>query len=112
MDGKVTTLTNSYTDEETEVTVIKVWDDNNNNDRKRPEILTVDLMNSETKVTTVTLNEANGWTAKVEHLPKLKDGVEIVYTWSENEAGLPEGYALTDTSVDGKVTTLTNSNTD
>ena len=48
--GTITSLTNSYTDEETDVTVVKVWDDTNNNDRKRPESLSVDLMDGETVI--------------------------------------------------------------
>ncbi|MBR5345237.1 MAG: Cna B-type domain-containing protein, partial [Clostridia bacterium] len=101
-DGTVTTLTNTHTPEETEATVKKVWDDAENQDGKRPDELKVKLSNG----TEVTLNEANGWTAKVEHLPKYADGKEITYTWTES--GLPEGYELTDTSADGTVTTLTN----
>ena len=54
----------------------------------------------------MTLNEGNNWTATVTDLPKYADGEEIVYTWTEGE--LPEGYTLTDTSVEGTVTTLTN----
>ena len=57
----------------------------------------------------MTLNEENNWTATVEDLPKYDDGTEIVYTWTEGE--MPEGYSLTDTSVEGTVTTLTNSYT-
>ena len=61
--------------------------------------------------TVVTLNEANHWTATVKDLPKYKDGVEINYTWTEDEKGLPEGYALTNTSKEGTITTLTNTYT-
>ena len=104
-NGTITTLTNSYTPEETEATVKKVWDDNNNQDGKRPTSLKVTLSNG----TEVTLNEANNWTAKVEKLPKYDNGKEIVYTWTEDK--LPNGYTLSDTSKDGTVTTLTNSYT-
>ena len=54
-NGTITTLTNSYTPEETEATVKKVWNDSNNQDGKRPESLTVTLSNG----TEVTLNEGN-----------------------------------------------------
>jgi pilin isopeptide linkage protein len=104
-DGTVTTLTNSYTPEETSATVKKVWDDANNQDGKRPTELKVTLSNG----TEVTLNEGNGWTATVDKLPKYADGKEIVYTWTEGT--LPEGYTLTGTSTEGTVTTLTNSYT-
>ncbi len=104
-EGTVTTLTNSYTPEETEATVIKVWDDAEDQDGKRPESLTVTLSNG----TEVTLNEENKWTATVENLPKYEAGEEIVYTWTEGT--MPEGYKLSNTSVVGTVTTLTNSYT-
>ncbi|MBE5802354.1 MAG: Cna B-type domain-containing protein [Clostridiales bacterium] len=105
VNGTVTTLTNSYTPATTSATVKKVWDDANNQDGKRPESLTVTLSNGES----VTLNEANGWTATIDNLPKYADGEEIEYTWTEGE--MPEGYSLTDSSVNGTVTTLTNSYT-
>ena len=102
VEGTVPTLTNSYTPEKTSATIKKVWNDANNQDGKRPESLTVTLSDG----TEVTLNEGNNWTATVTDLPKYADGEEIVYTWTEGE--LPEGYTLTDTSVEGTVTTLTN----
>ena len=103
--GTITTLTNSYTPEVTEATVKKIWDDAENQDGKRPTSLTVTLSNG----TEVTLNEDNEWTATVENLPKYAAGEEIVYTWTEGD--LPEGYELTDSSVNGTITTLTNSYT-
>ncbi len=106
-EGTVTTLTNSYTPEVTEATVLKIWDDTINQDGIRPESLKVTLSNG----TEVTLNKANGWTATVKDLPKYANGQLITYTWTENEEGLPEGYKLSNTSVNGTVTTLTNSYT-
>ena len=102
-EGTVTTITNSYDPEKTSATVQKVWDDNNNQDGKRPTELKVTLSNG----TEVTLNEGNSWTATVTDLPKYANGQEIKYTWTEDT--VPEGYTLTDTSVEGIVTTLTNS---
>ena len=98
-------ITNIHTPETTEATVVKVWDDADNQDRKRPESLEVTLSNG----TKVTLNEGNKWTATVEDLPVYEDGQKITYTWTEDTTALPEGYELTDTSVNGTVTTLTNS---
>ena len=102
--GTLTTLTNSYTPELTEATVIKVWDDATNQDGKRPAELKVTLSNG----TEVTLNEQNGWTAKVENLPKYANGTEIVYTWTEAAV---EGYQLTNTEKNGTTTILTNTHT-
>ena len=105
-NGKVTTtLVNTYKPEETSATVKKVWSDSNNQDGKRPASITATLSNG----TSVTLNEANGWTATVENLPVYANGTAIEYTWTES--GVPEGYTLTGTSKDGVITTLTNSYT-
>lgn len=45
-------------------TVVKVWDDADNQDGKRPQDLTVTLMKNETVVVqTVTLDAVHNWTA-------------------------------------------------
>ncbi|MBR5302662.1 MAG: Cna B-type domain-containing protein, partial [Clostridia bacterium] len=103
VNGTITTLTNSYEPETTQATIKKVWEDADNQDGKRPAELKVTLSNG----TEVTLSEANGWEATVTNLPKYENGVEITYTWTEGE--MPEGYELTETSVNGTITTLTNS---
>ncbi len=62
------------------LTVTKVWDDGDNRLGIRPENLKVSLADSAGEFSeTVTLNEANQWTAMVE-VP-VKEG--IVYTWTE-----------------------------
>ncbi|MBR0138508.1 MAG: Cna B-type domain-containing protein, partial [Erysipelotrichaceae bacterium] len=110
-EGTVTTFTNSYSTEETQTTVKKVWDDADNQDGKRPDSITVYLSDGTSIIRTVVLNEANSWTCTIEHLDKYDDGVKIEYTWTEDEAGLPEGYVLSNTEVEGTITTLTNSYT-
>ena len=104
-EGIVTTLTNAHTPEVVSATVRKVWNDNDNQDGIRPANLTVTLSNGQS----VTLNEANGWQATIDNLPKYDDGVEIAYTWSEGD--MPEGYTLVGTATEGIVTTLTNAHT-
>ena len=89
-----------------DVTVSKVWKDSDNARKKRPESLTVSLMNGSTTVQKVTLNEGNKWTATVTRLPKYDSAKkEIKYTWSEPE--IP-GYKLAGTTTSGTTTTLTN----
>ena len=105
VNGTVTTLTNGYQPETTSATVKKVWNDAGNQDGKRPASLTVTLSNGES----VTLNEGNGWEATINNLPVYANGQPITYSWTE--ADMPEGYALTNTSVNGTITTLTNSYT-
>ena len=87
-----------------------IWDDNNNQDGIRPETLTATLSDGSEYSNTVTLSADNEWKVTVEDLPKYDNGGnEITYTWTQGE--LPEGYALTNTSTEGIVTTITNSHT-
>ena len=107
--GLITTITNTYEPEKTTAKVIKVWDDAENKDGKRPESISVTLKAGDTTVETVTLNEANSWTYEKKDLDKYAGGKEIVYTWTEDESKLPEGYSLKSSDKAGTVTTLTNS---
>ena len=116
-DTSKTILTNTHTPETVNATVVKVWDDADNQDGKRPQDLTVTLMKNETvPMQTVTLNATNSWTAKVENLAKNENGTPIRYSWVEGT--MPEGYSLesaavtdeknSDDVVIGTITTLTN----
>ena len=94
----------------TEATVVKVWDDANNQDGKRPESVTMRLSNNQE----VTLSESNNWTATVENLPEFTDEdmtTHAEYTWTEVTDGLPDGYSMAGTVTRGTVTTITNSYT-
>ncbi len=99
--GKNTTLTNTHQPETVDLTVYKIWDDNNDQDRVRPRSLRVTLSNGRK----VTLNEENGWTATITGLPKYKDGQEIEYSWTE--ARIP-GYEQTGYVVNENLTMITN----
>ena len=101
-------VTNSRDVEETEATVIKVWDDTDNQDGIRPASLTVKLLgNGMDTGKDVILNADNNWTAKLDKLQKYENGQLVVYSWSEE--ALPLGYTLTNTKAEGTITTLTNS---
>ena len=105
-------MTNSYTPEQTEATIVKVWDDAENQDGKRPASIKVQLLaNGTAKGDAIELNDSNKWTATVGELDKFAAGKEIVYTWSEDEKGMPEDYTLKSNTAEGTVTTLTNSHT-
>lgn len=104
VDGTVTTFTNTHEVEKTELTIVKVWNDDNNRDGLRPESLTVTLYANGQAIRTVTLNAANNWTATVSDLPVMENGNPIVYTWSEPVVA---GYTATAT-MNGTVTTLVN----
>ena len=102
--GQLTTLVNTHETEKTSATIIKNWDDAENQDGIRPESITATLSNG----TEVTLNEENNWRATVGNLPKFSNGKEIEYTWKEDST---EGYTLSGTSTDGTITTITNTHT-
>ncbi len=102
-------VTNTYTPEQTSVTVIKAWDDKNDQDGIRPESITVKLLadGQETKET-LTLSSGNSWTGTFSGLDKYKDGKEITYTIEEVSVN---GYS---TVVTGDASTgfvITNSHT-
>ena len=78
-------ITNTYTPETVDVTVTKNWNDNNDQDGKRPSSITVNLLADGTKVDSREIQAAadGTWTAKFEKLAKYKDGKEIKYTVTE-----------------------------
>ena len=102
-----TIITNSYTPEETSYRAEKVWNDNNNQDGKRPENVKVQLkVNGNNEGEAVTLDKSNNWNYTWSNLPKYNNGVELVY--SVEEVSVPEGYIVAyDTNTSGK-TTITN----
>ena len=107
------TITNQ---EVTKVTVTKVWDDNNDQDGKRPDSVDVQLLaNGEAVGDPVTLDETNKhWTHTWEELPVNADGEPIEYDVDEvdvgndyeSEKGDVEGNAK-----DGFTVTVTNTHT-
>ena len=95
-------VTNTYRPEVTSVSVVKIWDDNNNAAGMRPQSIHATLSNG----TVVVLNAGNGWSATVDNLPTKVNGQPAVYTWHEQEV---LGYTLTSVSIQGNMTILTNS---
>ena len=78
---------NKHEPEKLSITVKKIWDDNDDQDGKRPESVTVKILENENELKDkkVTLNEDNNWEATIDDLPKFKDGKEIVYTVDEEK---------------------------
>ncbi len=106
-EGRVTTITNTYSPDSTALSVRKVWDDKNDQDGIRPASVTVVLLRNGTEVESYELNEENSWFCAVSELPRITDGTLNEYTWQEKT---PEGYELK-TEVTGTLTTLTNVHT-
>lgn len=98
------TFVNRYTERLTK-TVKKVWEDDDDYDGVRPASLTVALQANGTEIDSVTLNEANDWTASISDLPATVQGEEVTYTWVEPDV---EEYTLTSSETVDEVTTLTN----
>lgn len=72
---------NTYTPAKTEVSVKKVWKDENNQDGKRPSSVTVKLLaDGQDTGKTLELNAANGWAGSFKDLDADKGGTPIQYT--------------------------------
>ncbi|MBR4010150.1 MAG: Cna B-type domain-containing protein [Clostridiales bacterium] len=108
VSGTTTTITNTFdiSSEKTEATVKKVWDDNNNQDGKRPTEVTVRLLRNGTPIgSDILLNDGNNWEYKAENLDKMDaSGNAYAYTWEEDAV---TGYSASK-SESGTVTTFTN----
>lgn len=85
-------VTNTYTFITTEVTVIKTWNDANNQNGKRPESITVNLLANDEQVDSKVVTESDNWEWTFTDLPKYSDGEEIIYTITEEAV---EDYTTT-----------------
>ena len=104
-NGKSFTITNSYTPEETQITVTKKWEDNNNQDGKRPTSVTVELYkNGVATGNTQTISGSN-WTATFTGLPVYENGQKITYTVRET---VPSGYTSSGDGTEANNYTITN----
>ena len=94
-------ITNTHTPEKTTISGIKTWNDNDNQDGKRPSSITVRLLADGTEVTSKTVTANDNWSWSFENLDKYKDGTEIVYTISEDIVAdyttVVDGYNITNT---------------
>lgn len=124
-NGETITITNTITEiEKTSVTVNKVWKDNDDQDRIRPDRIKVYLMIGDKVVDSVHLSEANQWTYTFTNLDKYADGQEIVYTVrefisddlelpysSEITGSMAERYTITNTHIPATIEKITVSKT-
>ena len=93
------TITNTHIPEVTSISGTKTWDDNDNQDGKRPDSITVRLLANGKEVDNKTVTEGNGWKYSFTNLPKYENGQAIVYTVTEdsveNYSTSISGYDLT-----------------
>ena len=92
-------ITNSYTPKTTSVSGTKTWDDNNNQDGKRPAQITVKLLADGVKVAEKTVTADDGWKYEFTDLPVYNAGSRITYTIAEeaveNYSTVIDGYNIT-----------------
>ncbi|WP_429964971.1 Cna B-type domain-containing protein [Enterococcus sp. AZ072] len=90
---------------------MKQWDDNNNQDGKRPESITVNLLANGQVVSTKEISSKDGWAYQFTNLPKYKNGNEICYTVTENSVAnyttSIEGFDLKNSYTPGKTSVTT-----
>lgn len=78
-------VTNSHEVEKTSVEGTKTWSDDNNNDGKRPDHITVRLYQNGTEVDSKEVTAADNWKYKWDNLDKYSNhGTENVYTVTED----------------------------
>ena len=107
-------ITNTHTPEKISISGSKTWNDNNNQDGKRPESITVRLFADGTEVTSKAVTANDNWSWSFTGLDKYNSGTEIVYTISEDIVAdyttVVNGYDVTNTYTPEK-TTITGSKT-
>ncbi|BAK27437.1 Cna B-type domain-containing protein [Streptococcus gallolyticus subsp. gallolyticus] len=89
-----------------EVTGTKTWDDNNDQDGKRPDSITVNLLANGTVVDTKTVTADSNWSYVFTDLPKYANGNEITYTVTEDAVAdyttTYDGYNITNSYTPGE----------
>ena len=97
---------NTHVPEKTQVSVLKVWDDQDDIALLRPVSIIVNFFADGVKIDSCVLSAENGWTNTFANLEKYANGVEIVYTVTEERV---EHYdsAIAGNAKDGFVITNT-----
>ena len=83
-------ITNTHDVETVEVKGTKTWNDNHDQDGKRPENITVRLYADGVEIASKVVDKDSNWTYDFGKLSKYKKGKEINYTVGEDEVA---GYA-------------------
>ena len=98
-------IVNDYKPEVTSASVSVVWNDNNNEKNLRPDSIAMNLSDGQKVVKVVVLNEANGWTATVNNLPTVVNGLRAEYAWKEQQV---LSYSLIGVTQQGNLMIFTN----
>lgn len=77
-------MKNTHAPEKTKITVMKAWNDNGDQDGKRPAEMTFTLLkNGDRTDQTIVLNDGNGWIGTFENLDVYEYGNQIIYDVEE-----------------------------
>ena len=99
-------VTNTYEPETVDIDGKKTWKDNNDQEGKRPDSITIRLKAEGEEVDSATVSEADGWKWEFNDLPKNKSGKRITYTITEDVVDdyttAVNGYNVTNTYTPGK----------
>lgn len=104
--GDSYTITNTHAPAVVTVSVVKIWDDENNQDGIRPSLIQVTLTGSDGSTHNAAIAKNDGWTYQFKDLPQYKNGVKIDYTLQEADSN-PYTYEIVKGS-DGYSFTITN----
>gem|GEM_PF-6885411 len=100
------TITNKHTPETTSVSGTKTWIDNNDQDGKRPDKITIRLLANGSEVDRKEVTKGDGWKYTFENLPVYENGEKINYTIKEDAVqdytSAVSGYDVTNTHTPGK----------
>ena len=77
-----------YPSNDLEVSVVKLWKDNNNRDHTRPDSIEVGLYGDGELVDTVSLSDINNWS-------NIWDGLSKDVVWDVQELEIPDSYRMT-----------------
>ena len=98
---------NHHTPEKVRVEGSKTWNDEENQDGKRPSSITVRLFADGTEVTSKIVTANDNWSWSFTGLDKYNSGTEIVYTISEDTVAdyttVVDGYNITNTHTPEKI---------
>lgn len=80
-----------YYQKVTTITITKIWNDSEDQDKTRPEEIIIHLLANNEEIKEVRLNKENNWTESITKLPVYENNEEIVYSIIEETI---EGYEV------------------
>ncbi len=102
-DDGTLTVTNTHEPEQAVYSASKVWNDDDDNDDRRPDSVTFALMAGENEVQRLVASEENGWKVTFDAVPVYKEGAvgqKITYTVTEPE--LDSNYTMSEDIATGE----------